>query len=73
MNDGYRCVIERRDGKYFWQFTEHGALHEAKRPAQCLLDAAQSAEDYRGALKWHRYWRKEKERNQNRGPQDRTM
>jgi len=37
----------RRDGRYWWSFTERGDLHEAKRGYDNIVEAANEADTYR--------------------------
>lgn len=56
-NDGLRFVIDRRDGRYWWQFTELGQEYRSNRRYDTILDAASEADLYHRPIKLGRYFK----------------
>ena len=56
-NDGLRCTIDRRSGRYFWSITDLGELHEDKRGYDTSIEAVNEADQYRRQIELGRYFK----------------
>ena len=54
-NDGFRVVLDRRDGRYWWSFTNTGEEHKGNRGYSTIAEAATEADIYRRQVELARH------------------